>query len=158
MSAPEVTTPGASPPKGRLKKLFLEAVRFVSSGALVFPLGLGVAALCRQYLGWGDELATVAAFASLLMINFVLGRAFVFRSAGPFKQELARFMGTAVVMRGFESLFSIALQKLTGLSYLLSITATLCLSSMIKFFLYRTWVFRRATPAAAEDAERRTLL
>jgi hypothetical protein len=31
-------------------------------------------------------------------------------------------------------------------------------SSVIKFFLYRTMVFRRTSPAAAEEAERRTLL
>jgi putative flippase GtrA len=146
MSMPESTAPQAPPGGrlGRLRRLALEGMRFIGSGVLVFPLGLGVAALCRQVFGWRQEVATVAAFATLLIVNFALGRAFVFRSAGPLKQEFGRFMGTALVMRGFESLFSIGLQKVTGLSYLVSIAATLCVSSMLKFFLYRTWVFRRS--------------
>jgi putative flippase GtrA len=143
MSLPDTGAPQA-PHGSRLRRLALEGMRFIGSGALVFPLGLGVAALCRQVLGWRPEVATVAAFATLLIVNFALGRAFVFRSAGPLKQEFGRFMGTALVMRGFESVFSIGLQKLTGLSLLVSIAATLCVSSMIKFFLYRTWVFRRS--------------
>jgi putative flippase GtrA len=143
MGNPE-TPPCEVHPQSRLRRLALEAVRFVGSGALVFPLGLGVAALCRQVLGWRQEVATVAAFGTLLIVNFVLGRAFVFHSAGPLKQEFGRFLGTALVMRGFESLFSIALQRVTGLSYLVAIAATLCVSSMVKFFLYRSWVFRRA--------------
>jgi putative flippase GtrA len=156
MSTPPDVAAPPTPPKSRLQRLALEGIRFIGSGVLVFPLGLGVAALCRQIFGWRQEVATVAAFGTLLMVNFVLGRAFVFRSAGPLKQEFGRFMGTALVMRGFESLFSIGLQKFTGLSYLLSIAATLCCSSLIKFFLYRTWVFRRAAPAAANQ-ERRSI-
>jgi putative flippase GtrA len=92
------------------------------------------------------ELANVAAFASLLCINFVLGRALVFRSRGPVKHEFTRFIAIALLMRGIESLLSIALLRWFGVPYLLSIAGALACSSMIKFLLYRTWVFNR--PAA----------
>ncbi len=135
----------------RWRALAFEAARFIGSGLLVFPLGLGVAAFCREILGWRRELATAAAFGTLLCVNFAMGRAVVFRSGGTIKHELPRFIAVAVVMRTFESLLSIALLKIAGIPYLASIALVLASSSMLKFFLYRTWVFGRNTPAASHS-------
>jgi len=138
----------------RLRRLALEAARFVGSGLIAFPLGLGVAALCRELFGWRQEVATVVAFATLLFVNYALGRRLVFRSSGKLRSELARFMGAAVIMRCLESVLSIALLKYAGVPYLASIAVTLACSSVLKFFLYRTWVFRPA--AAPATPERRS--
>jgi putative flippase GtrA len=140
-----------APPAARSRRsarlqALAEATRFIGSGLLVFPLGLGVAAICREQFGMRPELANVAAFASLLCINFALGRALVFRSSGSVRHEFGRFLAIAVLMRAVEWLLSIALLKWFGVPYLLSIAGALACSSMIKFLLYRTWVFNR--PAA----------
>ncbi len=141
--------PAATHAPQRLRLLAFEAMRFIGSGLVAFPLGLGVAALCRELFGWRKEVATVAAFATLLLVNFMLGRRLVFRSSGNLKHEFARFMGAAVLMRSLESLLSILLLEYAHIPYLASIAVTLAISSMVKFFLYRTWVFSRPAPAAA---------
>lgn len=136
-----------------LRSMIHEGARFVGSGLLAFPLGLGVAAVCRELLGWRPEAATATAFATLLLVNFMLGRKLVFRSSGAVKHELRRFMAVAICMRAFESLLSILLQKEAHVPYLASIVAALVLSSLIKFFLYRSWVFVRP-PGVADHPNR----
>lgn len=138
-----------APATRRLRLLALEAMRFIGSGLIAFPLGLGVAWVCREWFGWRQELATVVAFATLLLVNYLLGRRLVFRSSGNMKHEFARFMGAAVLMRGLESVLSIALLKYVHVPYLAAIAVTLAISSMLKFFLYRTWVFARPGGASA---------
>jgi|KBSSwiStaDraftv2_1062776.scaffolds.fasta_scaffold00839_23 putative flippase GtrA len=152
---PSDTSIGAVTRLPRLRQIFFEAARFVGSGLLAFPLGLGVAALCREQFGMRPELATAAAFGTLLFLNFALGRRLVFRSAGSVKHEFRRFIAVAIVMRCFESLLSISLLKLFAVPYLASIAMALAISSMIKFFLYRSWVFVRPA-AAAGNPDRRS--
>jgi putative flippase GtrA len=117
----------------------VEILRFIGSGLVAFPVGLGVSALCHEVLGWSKEAATAAAFITLLLLNFALGRLFVFRSTGRITQQLPRFVAVALVMRSCEYLLSLLLQK--RMPYLLAIAAALCVSSLLKFVLYRTWVF-----------------
>jgi putative flippase GtrA len=120
----------------------LELFRFIGSGLLAFPVGLGVSALCHELLGWRQEYAAAAAVAVLLVINFGLSRIYVFRSTGSFSYQLPRFLSIALFMRAAEYLMFMGLFKLVHLPYLVAITAALAMSSLIKFFVYRSWVFQ----------------
>jgi putative flippase GtrA len=127
----------------RSLRLLPEMARFVGSGLLAFPVGLGVSALCHEVFGWRVEFATAAAIGALLLINFGLGRVFVFRSTGRIAYQFPRFLSIALVMRGAEYLMVIGLLKLARVPYLGALTASLVMSSLIKFLLYRSWVFPR---------------
>jgi putative flippase GtrA len=128
----------------RSLRLLPELLRFIGSGLLVFPVGLGVSALCHEVFGWRAEIAAAAAVGSLLLVNFVLGRAYVFRSSGRIAYQLPRFLGIALVMRGAEYLMFLALFETLHAPYLVAIAASLAMSSLIKFFAYRSWAFPRS--------------
>lgn len=127
-----------------MRALILEGIRFVGSGLLVFPIGLLVSFLCHELLGWREEYAGFAAIAVLLLLNFVLARVFVFRSVASVGMQLPKFLAIALVMRGMEYLLFLTIFKVTKISYLLAMVAALVISSLTKFFLYRSWVFGRA--------------
>jgi putative flippase GtrA len=133
---------GAETRFARPLRLVLELFRFIGSGLLAFPVGLGISALCHEVLGWRQEYAAAAAVSSLLLINFALSRVYVFRSTGRFTYQLTRFIAIALLMRAAEYLMFIGLFRGTGMPYLLAITASLATSSLIKFFVYRSWVFQ----------------
>jgi putative flippase GtrA len=125
----------------RIRRLLPEIFRFIGSGLIVFPLGLGLSAYCHEVLGWREELASAAGIAVLLLVNFATGRIFVFRSAGKVRHEFMRFVSIALLMRGAEYLMFFAIFRLLHMPYLLSMLAALVISSLTKFWLYRTWVF-----------------
>jgi putative flippase GtrA len=126
----------------RLRGLIFEAARFVGSGLIVFPVGLLVSAFCHEVLGWREEYSAFVAVAVLLVVNFVLGRVFVFRSTERASAQFPRFLAIALVMRGVEYLMFLAAFRFAKLNYLLAMVAALVISSAIKFALYRTWVFK----------------
>lgn len=134
----------------RLRHLAVEILRFIGSGLIAFPVGLGVSALCHEVFGWPEEAATGAAIGVLLLLNFALGRAFVFRSQGRIAEQLPRFLTIALVMRGAEYLLSLSLFKVFHVPYLLALATSLAISSLAKFFLYRSWVF----PVTARQSTR----
>jgi putative flippase GtrA len=128
-------------PIARYLRLLPELFRFIGTGLLAFPIGLGVSALCHEVFGWREEIAAAAAVGTLLLINFALGRAYVFRSTGRITYQLPRFVAIALLMRGAEySMFYVLFASL-HVPYLVAITASLTMSSLIKFYVYRTWVF-----------------
>ena len=130
----------------RIRRVLPQAIRFVGSGLVVFPVGLGVSALCHEVFGWRAEISTAVAIFVLLLINFVVGRLFVFRSSGSVRRQFTRFAGIALAMRGAEYLAFLALFRVVGIPYLLSMLSALIMSSSIKFFVYRMWVFAHVSP------------
>ena len=138
-------------PGRRLRHLAVEILRFIGSGLVAFPVGLGVSAFCHEVLRWSPETATAAAVVTLLLLNFGLGRIFVFRSKGRIAHQLPRFLAVSLIMRGCEYLLSLALLKELHVPYLLALASSLAVSSLIKFVLYRTWVFPVTHPAMSKE-------
>ena len=133
--------PGDSGSK-RVRALIFEAIRFVGSGLLVFPIGLAVSALCHEVLGMREEFAALIALAALIVTNFIVSRKLVFRSSGHMGRQLPRFIAVALVMRGIEYVLFLALFRYVHIPYLVAMVATLVTSSAFKFVLYRTLVFK----------------
>jgi len=131
-------------------RLLPALMRFIGSGLLVFPVGLGISALCHEVFGWRAEYAAAAAVGGLLLINFALSRVFVFRSTGRFAYQLPRFLSIALVMRAAEYLMFIGLFRMASVPYLVAIAASLVMSSLIKFFVYRNWVFNHRLDSLAD--------
>jgi len=127
----------------RYLRLVPELLRFIGAGLLTFPLGVGVSALCHEVFGWREQIAGAAGIGTLLLANFAFGRAYVFRSTGRIAYQLPRFLSIALVMRGSEYLMFAGMFAWAHIPYLLAITASLTISSLVKWYVYRTWVFAR---------------
>lgn len=123
-----------------LRELLPAALRFLGTGLVSFPLGLGVSALAHELIGWREEIAVACALAVLLVFNFIVSRRYVFRSSGSSRAQMPRFVAVALVMRGVEYLLFLALFR--RVPYLPAMAVAMTLSLAVKFCLYRWWVFR----------------
>lgn len=127
-----------------------EVIRFGSVGVFSFALGAGLSALFSEVLGLREEVSVAISLGVLLVTNFWLSARFVFRAEGNVSYgHFARFAATSFVMRGSEYLLFLALFKVGGLHYLVALTVAMALSSCVKFFLYRGFVFGRSRRAQA---------
>jgi putative flippase GtrA len=132
------------PPKRHA--LLGEVLRFCGVGVLSYGLGIALAALFHEISGLVPEVAVGLSLAILLLTNFALARAFIFRSSGRVHHELVRFGIASAAMRGAEYLAFLVLLNVLGINYLISLTVAMLLSSCGKFVLYKKLVFRK--PAA----------
>src|SRR3954464_12113709 len=138
----------AEPPlqsNDRLRALLGEFARFAAAGLLSYGVGAGLSALFREVLGLRAEVAVGLSLTILLLTNFGINRAFVFRASGNAKGEFLRFGIASAVMRGVEFLVFLGLLHLVHLDYLVAFTLALVISNGAKFVLYRTVVFKPAS-------------
>ena len=115
----------------------------VSSGASA-AVSLGLPVLLHEAFGVEQKLAVAISQASVLLLNFLMIRLFVFRSKSPAKRDLAYYVGSAVAFRGLEYLLFLALFELASLHYFLALLLTLAVSTVVKFGWYR-FLFHRST-------------
>jgi putative flippase GtrA len=128
--------------RARSAVLLGEVARFGFVGALSYGLGVALAAMFHEVLGVPEKGAVGASLAIVLVTNFFLARTFIFRSAGDVRHEVARFVVTSATMRGLEYALFIVLLNYAGIGYLIAMTVAMALSTIAKFFIYRTLVFR----------------
>lgn len=127
-----------------------ELIRFGSVGLFSFALGAGLSALFSEVLGLRAEASVAISLGILLVTNFWLSARFVFRTAERVSYgHFARFAGTSLLMRGSEYVLFLVLFRIAGLHYLIALTVAMALSSCVKFFLYRGYVFGRGRDAGA---------
>ena len=115
----------------------------VSSGASA-AVSLGLPVLLHEAFGVEQKLAVAISQASVLLLNFLMIRLFVFRSKSTAKRDLAYYVGSAVAFRGLEYLLFLALFELASLHYFLALLLTLAVSTVVKFGWYR-FLFHRST-------------
>lgn len=127
----------------RTKKLRVspENIRQVAtysvSTLLSAAITLGVPVFLHEVLGTGERTAVAISQLCAVAVNFVMIRAFVFRSARPAQRDFAYYVLSAVAFRLLEYLLFLAIFGLLHLFYFVALVITLCLSSIIKFLWYR---------------------
>ena len=117
----------------------------VSSGASA-AVSLGLPVLLHEAFGVEQKLAVAISQASVLLLNFLMIRLFVFRSKSTAKRDLAYYVGSAVAFRGLEYLLFLALFELASLHYFLALLLTLGASTVVKFGWYRFLFHGRTEP------------
>jgi putative flippase GtrA len=117
----------------------------VSSGASA-AVSLGLPVLLHEAFGVEQKLAVAISQASILLLNFLMIRLFVFRSKSTARRDLAYYVGSAVVFRGLEYLLFLALFELASLHYFLALLLTLGASTVVKFGWYRFLFHGRTEP------------
>jgi putative flippase GtrA len=74
---------------------------------------------------------------SVLLLNFVMIRSFVFRSKRARSRDLFYYVASAATFRGVEYVIFLILYRLAGLFYVAALLLTLGLSTLVKFVWYR---------------------
>lgn len=114
-----------------------QLLRFgVTSGASAV-VSLGLPVFLHEALGIEQKVAVAISQCSVLLLNFLMLRLFVFRSRRGARRDLTYYVGSAVAFRGTEYLLFLALFELAGLHYFIALLLTLGTSTVIKFFWYR---------------------
>ena len=117
----------------------------VSSGASA-AVSLGLPVLLHEAFGVEQKLAVAISQVSVLLLNFLMIRLFVFRSKSKAKRDLGYYIGSAVAFRGLEYLLFLALFELAALHYFAALLLTLGVSTVVKFGWYRFLFHRSAEP------------
>jgi putative flippase GtrA len=117
-----------------------QVLRFLAVGLASYAIDIGVLYVLHGRASVRLWVATSAAYATGLLVNFGLNRIVTFRSANGVHTELARYVallvGNYVVTVAFVTGLTAA-----GSPYLVSKTVCVALLAVVNFLAYRHWVF-----------------
>ena len=121
---------------------------FGMTGAAGFLTNLSVTTTMKSCLGLPTETAYLAGYVSALIVSFILCRHIVFKASDQSpREQLASFLFSSLIFRGFEYAGSLYLHKVLEFHYLLSLTVITFAFFFIKFIYYRNFVFGKSRPA-----------
>jgi len=134
--------------RAELGATFGQLLRFGMATGLSAIVSLGLPLFLHELLHVEQKVAVGISQASVLLMNFLTLRLFVFRGKGSIRGDLMRYFGSAAVFRGLEYLSFLALFELAGLFYLTALVITLLTSTLIKFVWYRFIFDQGVAPVA----------
>jgi putative flippase GtrA len=119
--------------------------RYALASAFSFCFVIGATAALHELVGVSETLAPAIALVAALVVNFVVLRTWVFPGQSVhWGRQLAETAITSAAFRALEYGIFLALHLGLGLNYLLATGASVCLSALGKFGVYREIVFNRA--------------
>ena len=123
-----------------------ELLRYGMASAASAVVTLGLPVLLHEGFQVDERVAVAIAFATVFVMNFIIQRLFVFKSAGRASGEIARYTVTSVVFRGAEYIAFLLLFRL-GLVYWLAQLIVVGVSFVVKFLTLRYFVYGNKLPA-----------
>jgi putative flippase GtrA len=138
-----------------LKHLTEHLPRYAVASAFSFAFVIACTAVLHELAGLSQTLSPALALALAFVVNFTLLRAWVFPGqSAPVGRQMAETALASVLFRVLEyGLFLIAHLGL-GIDYLVATGASVCVSALGKFFVYREIVFNRARARSASVSSR----
>lgn len=119
--------------------------RYVVASGFSFVFILAATAGLHELAGLSETLSPALALAAAFVVNFTLLRTWVFPGqSAPVGRQMAETAVASVAFRVVEyGLFLVGHLGL-GVDYLIATGASVCISALAKFFVYREIVFNRA--------------
>ena len=129
--------------------------RYAVASAFSFVFVIACTAGLHELVGLSETLSPALALILAFVVNFTLLRAWVFPGQSvPVGRQMAETALASLLFRVFEyGLFLIGHLGL-GIDYLVATGASVCVSALAKFFVYREIVFNRARARAASGPSR----
>lgn len=115
--------------------------RYSVLGGLSVSLNLIVVSALRELSGQSAAAAGAAGYAAVLLLNFVIARRHVFMSSAAIVPELRRYGLVQLGMRLAEYVSFLLLVYIAELNYTLAIVVVAGVFFIVKFTLYRGYVF-----------------
>jgi putative flippase GtrA len=115
--------------------------RYTLLGVASFVINLGLAAVFHEILSLAEWLAVALSLSIVFVINFVVAKFAVFKSQGDWIKELSKFLFVSLSSRMFEYAMFLILFGILSINYLFAIMVSQILSFILKFVIYRRYVF-----------------
>jgi putative flippase GtrA len=124
--------------------------RYAIASAFSFCFVIGATAGLHELAGLSETLAPAVALVAAFVINFALLRAWVFPGQeAPLGRQMLETAAASLLFRALEYGLFLALHLGLGIDYLIATGASVCLSALGKFFVYREIVFSRRRSRSA---------
>jgi putative flippase GtrA len=118
--------------------------RYAVASAFSFVFVIGLTAALHELAGVSETLAPAIALVVALFVNFALLRLWVFPGQeASIGRQFAETAATSIVFRAVEYAIFLGLHLGLDLNYLVATGASVCISAVAKFFVYREIVFSR---------------
>lgn len=117
-------------------------IRYLAGGGVSFAINFGLTVVLHQGFGVAPPVAYAVALTVSFIVNFLIARYFVFESSSGMAGQVLRFVATALAARAGEYLAFVLMLTVLGVHYMVSIIVVSVISIVLKFFVYRSFVFR----------------
>jgi len=134
------------------RKLFAQIARYVTGSAASALFALCLPLFLHHVVGVEARLAAACGLVAATLLNFCIARFFVFSgggSGGSLRQSLGRYAISVISFRSFEYALFVFLFDIWHLPYAAALGLPLVVSTILKFFIYRSFVFRTDRPEKA---------
>ena len=127
--------------------------RYVVASAFSFVFVIAATAALHEVVGLSETLAPAVALVLAFAINFALLRLWVFPGQeAPLGRQLLETALTSAIFRAFEYGVFLGLHLGLDINYLIATGASVCLSALAKYFVYREIVFSRSRSRSGSDS------
>ena len=127
--------------------------KYAVASAFSFVFIIGTTAALHEVLGVSETLSPAIAMVAAVVVNFVILRVWVFPGQTVhWGRQLAETLVTSAAFRVLEYAIFLALHLGLDVNYLVATGASVCISALGKFGVYREVVFRRGRDAPAAEA------
>ena len=128
--------------------------RYVVASAFSFVFVIAATAALHELVGLSETLAPAVALVLAFAINFALLRLWVFPGQeAALGRQLLETAITSAIFRALEYGVFLAFHLGLGINYLIATGASVCLSALAKYFVYREIVFSRSRSRSASASE-----
>jgi putative flippase GtrA len=123
--------------------------RYALASAFSFVFVIVATAALHEVVGLSETASPAIALIAAFAINFTLLRTWVFAGQpAPVGRQLAETAIASLLFRAGEYGLFLAAHLWLGIDYLIATGASVCVSAVGKFFVYREIVFNRARASA----------
>jgi putative flippase GtrA len=127
--------------------------RYALASAFSFLFVLASTAFLHEVVGLSETLAPAIALVAAFAVNFTLLRRWVFPGQSrPVGRQIAETAVASLAFRGLEYGLFLALHLGLEIDYLVATGASLCVSALGKFAVYREIVFNRSRAASGSPS------
>ena len=119
----------------------MQSGRFLVVGAASYVVDITVLWITVHSLHWPLGLGTTVAFAAAFVVNFGLGRRWVFPTSAPRGPQVSRYLAL-VAANYLLTLAAVTSLTTLGLGLVIAKTISVVINAVINFFLGRSWVYR----------------
>lgn len=124
-----------------------QGLRFLVMTGISAMLSLGVPFVLHEAFSVTPNMAVVVGLAFAFVANFLVSKYYVFHNKGRAGAQMARFALVSFLFRASEYVAFLVLHEGFGIQYMLALISMLATSLLLKFFVYKLFVFSRRREA-----------
>ncbi len=121
-------------------------LRFGLAAAIGFTFNVGGVYVLEHWMDWPPKRAFGTCLTVVYGLNFLLARYFVFNSRSPMVKQVLQYLVLSLLFRTIEYCFFAAMLDRLAIPGAALAFLTLSASMLIKFSVYRLFIFQTRTP------------